>query len=237
MTKGLIPSAKEILEDAEKINPKFDINQLHSKTFELMKKHRTTYYEGRINELLSSKDLGKIPNEIKLKIKEELLKPITANEIKYSNFMEEVSRRVSQTFQVISGNLAELCVERELNKVGLRLKINYLAKGENTDFRIYYPNLNNPIKKHRVEVKNVKLRERGTRGLAFDGDSMVGFFDDPSEFTEANIKLIDEHCKRTGGYCYIPSETLKLIKTKTKRFKANTELASDMKKFVINGSI
>ena len=151
--------------------------------------------------------------------------------------MEEVSRRVSQTFQVISGNLAELCVERELNKVGLRLKINYLRKWENTDFRIYYPNLNNPIKKHRLEVKNVKLRERGTRGLAFDGDSMVGFFDDPSEFTESNIKIIDEHCKKTGGYCYIPSETLKLIKNKTKRFKANTELALDMQRFVTNGSI
>lgn len=38
MQKGLIPSAIEILKDAEKINPKFDINQLHSKTFELMKK-------------------------------------------------------------------------------------------------------------------------------------------------------------------------------------------------------
>ena len=237
MQKGLIPSAIEILKDAEKINPKFDINQLHSKTFELMKKYRAIYYENRINELLSNKDLEKIPNEIKQKIKEELLKPIIANEIEYSNFMEEVSRRVSQTFQVISGNLAELCVERELNKVGLRLRIDYLGKGENTDFRIYYPNIDNSVRKHRVEVKNVKLRERGTRGLAFDGDSMVGFFDDPSEFTESNIELIDKHCKKTGGYCYVPSETLKLIKNKTKRFKANTELASDMKKFVTNGFI
>ena len=73
--------------------------------------------------------------------------------------------------------------------------------------------------------------------MAFDGDSMVGFFNEPSEFTESNIEIIDEHCKKTGGYCYIPSETLKLIKNKTKRFKANIELASDMKKFVINGSI
>ncbi len=237
MSKGLIPSAIEILKDAEKINPRFDINQLHSKTFELMKKHRTVYYEIRVNELLSSNDLVKIPSEIKLKIKKELLKPILANEIEYSNFMEEVSRRVSQTFQSISGKLAELCVERELYKAGLRLNINYVKNKERTDFILYYQNITKTIKKHRIEVKNVKLRERGTRGLAFDGDSMVGFFDEPSEFTESNIEVIDEHCKKTGGYCYIPSETLKLIKNKTKRFKANTELASDMKKFVTNGSI
>ena len=146
MQKGLIPSAIEILKDAEKINPKFDINQLHSKTFELMKKYRAIYYENRINELLSNKDLEKIPNEIKQKIKEELLKPIIANEIEYSNFMEEVSRRVSQTFQVISGNLAELCVERELYKAGLRLSINYVKNKERTDFILYHPNITKPIK-------------------------------------------------------------------------------------------
>ena len=35
-----------ILKDAEKINPESDINELHSKTFELMKKHRAIYYKG-----------------------------------------------------------------------------------------------------------------------------------------------------------------------------------------------
>jgi len=46
MSKGLIPSAVKILKDAEKINPESDINELHSKTFELMKKHRAIYYKG-----------------------------------------------------------------------------------------------------------------------------------------------------------------------------------------------
>ena len=237
MPKSLIPSAIEILQNAEKINLNFDINQLHSKTFELMKQYRTNYYESRVNQLLSSKDLVNMPNEMKSKIKKELLNPIIANEIEYSNFMEEVSRRVSQTFQVISGNLAELCVERELNKIGLKININYIRKKERTDFIIYYRNIGKPVKKHRIEVKNVKLRERGARGLAFDGDSMIGFFDEPSEFTESNIEIIDEHCKKTGGYCYIPLKTLELIKNKTKRFKTNTELALDMKKFVAVGFI
>ncbi|MBS3134610.1 hypothetical protein J4214_05250 [Candidatus Woesearchaeota archaeon] len=237
MSKGLIPSAIEILQNAEKINPNLNINQLHSKTFELMKLYRTNYYESRVNELLSSKNLISISNEMKLSIKKELLNPIIANETEYSNFMEEVSRRVSQTFQVISGNLAELCVERELNKIGLKTNIDYVRKKERTDFIIYYRVNGKQTKKHRIEVKNVKLRERGARGLAFDGDSMVGFFDQPSEFTESNIEIIDEHCKKTGGYCYIPLGTLELIKNKTKRFKANTELALDMKKFVNVGFI
>src|SRR3989344_7911336 len=148
MPKSLIPSAIEILQNAEKINLNFDINQLHSKTFELMKQYRTNYYESRVNQLLSSKDLVNMPNEMKSKIKKELLNPIIANEIEYSNFMEEVSRRVSQTFQVISGNLAELCVERELNKIGLKININYIRKKERTDFIICYRNIGKPVKKH-----------------------------------------------------------------------------------------
>ena len=107
--------------------------------------------------------------------------------------MEETSRRVSQTFQVISGNIAELCVERELIKIGLKLGIRYVKKAERTDFIIYYPKKDGFKKKHRIEVKNVKLRERGTRGLAFDGDTMIGFFNQPSEFTASNIEVIDNH--------------------------------------------
>ena len=52
--------------------------------------------------------------------------------------MEETSRRISQTFQVISGNIAELCVERELIKIGLKLGVHYVKKAERTDFIIYY---------------------------------------------------------------------------------------------------
>jgi len=89
----------------------------------------------------------------------------------------------------------------------------------------------------RLHEKTFKLRERGTRGLAFDGDSMIGFFNQPSEFTESNIKVIDEHCKHTGGYCYVPEDTLRQIKHKTKRFRPNTEFARDMENFTKTGSI
>jgi hypothetical protein len=153
-----------------------------------------------------------LPTSVKQKIKEKLLEHITVDNKTYTNFMEEVSRRISQTFQVISGNIAELCVERELNKVGLEENIHYVKKKERTDIIIYYPNVKTPKQKHRIEVKNVKLRERGTRGLVFDGDTIIGFFNEPLEFTKSNVEVIDEQCKKTDGYCYVPPETLKNMK-------------------------
>jgi len=235
--KKIIPSSAEIVEEANKINPKADINEIHSKTFELIKKYREEYYRSKVKAFFSRENLSNIPKEIRIKIEKELLKPIKVGEKQYSNFMEETSRRISRTFQVISGNIAELCVERELIKVGLKLGIHYVKKAERTDFIIYYPQKKDFKKKHRIEVKNVKLRERGTRGLAFDGDTMIGFFNQPSEFTASNIEVIDTHCKKTNGYCYVPPETLKKIKHKNSRFKPNTEFAKDMKRFVETGVI
>ncbi len=237
MKKKLIPSSFEIIEEAAKSNPKADINEIHSKTFELIKKYRKEYYKNKVNAFLSRKSLAGLSKKIKIKIKRELLKPIKVKDKEYSNFMEEASRRISQTLQVISGNIAELCVERELKKAGLKLGVHYVKRAERADFTVYYPQKENFKKKHRIEVKNVKLRERGTRGLAFDGDTMIGFFNQPSEFTASNIEIIDKHCKKTGGYCYVPPKTLKLIKYKNTRFKSNTKFAKDMKKFVKKGFI
>ena len=233
----IIPSSIEIVKEAQKNNPEADLNKIHSKTFELIKKYRHEYYKNKVDGLLSREDLVDMPKETKIKIERELLKPIKVEDIEYSNFMEETSRRISQTFQVLSGNIAELCVERELIKIGLKVEIHYNKKAERTDFIIFHPKKDDFKKRHRIEVKNVKLRERGTRGLAFDGDSMIGFFNQPSEFTASNIEVIEKHCKNTGGFCYVPPETLKNIKHKNSRFKSNTEFAKDMKKFVEVGVI
>jgi len=235
--ENLIPSSTEIVEEAEKENPKADLNKIHARTFELIKKYRHEYYKKKVEDLFSREDLVNIPKDIREKVEKELLKPIKVGEIEYSNFMEETSRRISQTFQVISGNIAELCVERELMKIGLKLGVHYTKKAERTDFIIFHPKKDKFKGRHRVEVKNVKLRERGTRGLAFDGDSMIGFFNQPSEFTASNVEVIEKHCKKTGGFCYVLPETLKNIKHKSSRFKSNTEFAKDMKKFVEIGII
>jgi len=233
------PSAQEIIQEAKAKNPKADINQLHALTFKLMIKYRDNYYTSKVDELLRRDSLVNLPKDTKLKIKQELLKPLIGGDVRYSNFMEEASRRISQTFQTISGNIAELCVEKELIDIGLKININYTKKKEHTDLIIYWPKLSNYKKRHRIEVKNVSLRERGTRGLEFDGDTMIGFFNDPAEFTDNNIDIIDKHCKKTNGWCYIPPSTLERLgdRVKNKRFKPNKDFISDVKRFIEKGII
>ena len=244
----LVPSAESILKQALSINPNLDINALHEQTYRLMILHRSQYYERRVNEILSTLNL---PNEVLEQIKKKLLEPITVGNITYSNFMEEVSRRISQSFQPISGQLAELCAQRELGKAGLKEGVNFTHREERTDFTIYYPQVHrfslknyasaniqtSPVKKHRVEVKNVSLRERATRGLAFDGDSLLGFFNQPNEFTESNVQVFESLCLKTGGYCYVPPPILNEIPYKTTRFKPNTQFGEDMAVFARTGRI
>ncbi len=229
-----IPSAEDIFREALKFTPDLDVNTLHRKTFELMIQYRSEYYERRVDEVLAELDL---PREVHQRVKGKLLKPIVVGDKEYSNFIEEVSRRVSQAFQPISGYLAELCAERELEKAGLVKDLHFTRRKERTDFIIYYPTVYSPIARHRVEVKNVSLRERAVRGLAFDGDSLFGFFNQLREFTESNIKVLEGQCAKTGGYCYIPPNTLSQIPYTTTRFRPNTQFGKDMAKFAKTGLI
>lgn len=182
-----IPSAQALIEEALGLNPNFDVNSLHAEVFNLMVDYRSKYYEASVDSFLSELDL---PKELQTKIKRKMLKPVMVGDKEYSNFMEEVSRRVSQAFQPISGNIAELCAERELIRVGLIKNSNYTKKRERTDITVYYPSISRYKAKHRIEVKNVKVRERATRGLLFDGDSLFGFFDDENEFAESNVNKL-----------------------------------------------
>jgi len=229
-----IPSAQSIVEEVLQQNPDIEVNSLHSQTFNLMLYYRSKYYEASVDKFLSELAL---PDKICRQIKQKMLKPIQVEDKEYSNFMEEVSRRVSQAFQPISGNIAELCAERELIKVGLVKDLNYTRKRERTDITVYYPTISEYKMKHRVEVKNVKLRERATRGLSFDGDSLFGFFDDENEFTESNVEVIDNLCTKTGGYCYIPSSTIDNMHYKGMRFRPNTVFGHDMSTFARTGKI
>ena len=229
-----IPSADDIFEEVLSTDPEIDVNSLHAKVYELMVSYRSQYYERRVDELLTDLNL---PREIHDKVKKKLLEPITVKDKKYSNFMEEVSRRISQAFQPISGYLAELCAERELQRAGLKKDIHYVRRKERTDLIIYHPDVHSYKVKHRVEVKNVSLRERTTRGLAFDGDSLFGFFNQLSEFTESNVKILDKLCRKNNGYCYIPPSILNQIPYKTLRFRPNTQFGQDMSIFVRTGKI
>lgn len=229
-----MPSAQAIIEEALQQNPNLEVNSLHTQTFELMLSYRSKYYEASVNQFLSELDL---PDKLCRQIKQKMLKPIKIEDKEYSNFMEEVSRRVSQAFQPISGNIAELCAERELIRVGLIKDSNYTRKRERTDITVYYPTISEYKMKHRIEVKNVKIRERATRGLLFDGDSLFGFFDDENEFTESNVEVIDSLCTKTDGYCYIPPDTIDNMRYKGMRFRPNTVFGHDMSMFARTGKI
>lgn len=232
-----IPSARDLVREALQRNPGFDINSLHNATYGLMMEYKLKYYESKVDAFLSQFNLTDLPTDIRRKLKEKMLEPVSAKGVEYSNFMEEASRRISQSFQPISGKIAELCVQRELKRVGLVEGNHFTIREGRTDITVYYPNARSSRAKHRVEIKNVSLRERAARGLIFDGDSLFGFFNDESEFTRANVEVIDDLCQRTNGYCYLPPATLQIMPYKGRRFRPNTVFGRDMASFASAGKI
>jgi len=242
--KNKFPSAETLVKEAYRLLLKTDLNSLHSATFKIMMKHKQEYYKKKVKDFLNRSALSRLLNlKVKTSLAKEMLKPLSVSNGKktteYSNFMEEASRRISQVFQPISGNVAESCIEIKLKEAGLKRDLHYKRKYNRSDFTFFHPDFKNPNDVHRAEVKNVALRERGVRGLSFDGDSMVGFFNDAKEFTKETVKIIDKHCRKSGGYCYVPPGILKdvLSKYNAKRFKSNDEFVGDMSQFVKSGTI
>lgn len=232
-----IPSARDLVSEALQEDRNLDVNSLHRRTYDLMINYRSRYYESKVAAFLSRLSFLDLNKDIKKRLKEEMLRPIAVGDKIYSNFMEEASRRISQSVQPISGKLAELSAQRELERVGLKKNVHYAIRKERTDLTVYHPNVSSAQVKHRIEVKNMKLRERGVRGLVFDGDSLFGFFNDPCEFTRGHIDEIESSCRKTNGYCYIPPSTLAELSYIGTRIRPNTQLGRDMLAFVQNGRI
>jgi hypothetical protein len=232
-----IPSARDLVREALREDPNFDVNSLHHRTYDLMINYRLRYYESKVDAFLSRLSLLDLTNDVKRRLKEEMLRPIVVADKTYSNFMEEASRRISQSFQPISGKLAELSAQRELERIGLQENVHYTVREGRTDLTVYHPNVSSGRVKHRIEVKNVKLRERGVRGLVFDGDSLFGFFNSASEFTRGYIDEIEVSCRKTNGYCYIPPSTLAELSYSGTRLRPNTQFGRDMLTFVNTGRI
>lgn len=215
------------------VNNKNDVLEIHAKTYEILKEEKEKYYKTELDKFLSSIN---IPEKERVEVENALLQKRTVDNKEYSNFMEEIAIRVRQSIQPLSGSLAELCVEFELKSVGLKLNQDYDRRKKHTDFIIYY--IQDENKFHRIEVKNVALRERASRGLKFDGDSLAGFFNQPEEFTDENIRVIDTNLNETKGYCYVPKDTLNfIVKKGGKRFRDINQLGIDMKYFASNGFI
>ena len=94
-----MPSSHELIDEALRENQDVDVNVLHNRTYELMMHYKSLYYQSKVDAFLSRASIHGFPVETKRILREELLQPMKANDVQYSNFMEEASRRISQSFQ------------------------------------------------------------------------------------------------------------------------------------------
>lgn len=215
-------------------NPLIDVNELHERAYELLKEIEKNKFEKMVDEYIKAFTTDK--NEAQLIKRFLLSKNLVKQRNKYSNIIDEIAVSLRQSRQPISGNIAELCAKRELLKYGLKEDFHFVRKEVRSDITLYHPNKIDGKLKHEIEVKNIKLRERATRGLLY-GDSLFGFFNDSSEFTEETIKEIEKLCKERNGFCYIPPKTMKNLSYMSTRFRENINFGIDMSQFVKYGYI
>jgi len=162
--KNKFPSTETLVKEAYKGLAKADLNNLHSATFKIMMKCKQEYYRKKVKDFLNRTAVSRLLSlKVKASLGKEMLKPLSVSNGKktteYSNFMEEASRRISQVFQPISGNVAESCIEIKLREIGLKKDLDYKRKYKRSDFTFFYPDFKSFDGIHRAEVKNVALRE------------------------------------------------------------------------------
>ena len=235
----MMPATRTIMDDILAKNPNADINRLHSLTWERMQKYRRDYFAKQIDLFLE--DI-KIPDTAKKAVRKALIKPTIINGVEYENFLIGIGRKMSQSIQPRSGYSAEYCGQIALIQEGLEKDLHFSVRDKRSDLTLFHPDKDNQKKNHRVEVKNMKIRERGVRGLSFDGDSLFGFFDDPNEFTEGEMGVMEDALKETGGYIYMPPSTIEIIKSQVPKkllhiLRPNTQFGKDMAEFVNTGKI
>lgn len=234
-----ILSAKKAFSEVLKRFPKESMNKLHEETYRLIQVQSQQYYRAEVDAFLKQFEF---PVSSKVKLKKRMLEPVMAGGVQYANFMEKASRRLSQSKQTTSGRIAEWCVQRELERKGLKENEHFTIRKRETDIMVYHPDMKRDRKRHRIEVKNVKMRERGIRGLAYDGDSLVGFFDEEGEFGPTTVRRINEYCSKTNGYAYVSPLIYDFLRhsknlTADTRFKLNTEIGKDMANFCKTGKL
>ncbi len=234
-----MPPTRDIIDEILRDNPKLDVNAIHARTWDKMKEYRSRYFKEQVDIFIDSLEIS---DEAKRIVRNALLEPVVIDDVEYESFLVGIGRKMSQSIQPRSGKSAEYCGEIELQRQGLERGVHFTVRNKRSDLTLYHPDLESPKATHRVEVKNMKIRERGVRGLSFDGDSLFGFFDEPGEFTEGELQVIERKLGQTGGYVYLPIGTLKSIEAKIDKdlnhiLRENTRFGPDMAKFVQTGSI
>lgn len=234
-----ILSAKQAYAEALGEIPSSNMNSLHERVYNFLQKQQRKYYEDKVDAFLSTL---KLSSRAKTMLRRKLLQPVTVGGVHYSNVMEEAAKRLNQSTKTTSGRIAEWCVQRELERKGLRENEHFTIRKDKTDIIVYHPDMKRDRKRHRIEVKNLKMRERGIRGLVYDGDSLVGFFDEEREFGAGTVREINEYCCKTNGYAYVSPLIYNSLRknkqlTLNTRFKLNTEIGKDMARFCHTGKL
>lgn len=234
-----MPPTRDIIDEILENNPNLDTNEIHAKAWNRMQKYRRKFFRKQVDTFL---DPVAIPRKAKQIIRKALLKSVTIDGVKYESFLVGIGRKMSQSIQPRSGKSAEYCGEIELVRNGLERDVHFAVRDERSDLTLFHPDIKTSDEIHRIEVKNMKIRERGVRGLSFDGDSLFGFFDQPGEFTIGELKVMEKELTKTGGYVYLPPDTLEIIEEDLDKdlshiLRMNTRFGSDMAEFVKTGEI
>jgi len=219
--------------------PTSNMNLLHELAYSFLQKQQRKHYKDEVDAFLKSL---KLSSRTKTMLRRKLLQPVTVDGDDYSNFMEAIVERLKQSTKTTSGRIAEWCVQRELKKKGLREDEHFTIRKDKTDIIVYHPDMKRDKNRHRIEVKNVKMRERAIRALFYRADSLVGFFDEEGEFGADRVKEINEYCRKNNGYAYISPLIYNFLKknkqlTRSTRFKLNTEIGKDMANFCKTGKL
>ena len=234
-----ILNAKDIFEEALNLNPNDDINSLNNKAYGLIIKEKTKYYENKVESLLSE---TKMPEDVRKALKTHMLSPKTIKNKRYFNLLEEAVVPFGNSVKTTTGKIAELCVQTELKRRQLEESKHFsVKKGRGPDIIMYHPDRNTEKSRHRIEVKNINMRERAHRAWVESADSLIGFFQSDKE-VEGQLDILEEIAKSKKGYCYLPSETFKKLKKggklkSTTRIKPHGQFGQDMVRFNKTGKI
>jgi hypothetical protein len=234
-----MPPTRDIIDEILRKNPNLDTNEIHAETWDKMQRYRRKYFKRQVDAFLDPIGISKKAKQV---IRKALIKSVTIDGVRYESFMVGIGRKMSQSIQPRSGKSAEYCGEIELVRNGLERDVHFAVRDERSDLTLFHPDIETSDEIHRVEVKNMKIRERGVRGLSFDGDSLFGFFDQPGEFTIGELTVMEKELAETGGYVYLPPDTLEIIEEDLDKdlsyiLRTNTRFGSDMAEFVQTGEI
>lgn len=213
-----------------------NINLVRAKCEEIANKITTDYYRNNFRPILENlrgMDLSKDDKDDDVgKILEWITEKVPG-----------IIKSASNARVRVAGNANEYLYRRLLEQAGLIYGKDFKKiSGIGKDFEIIHKGAQEKLLQ--VEIKSLKVRERGARTGSERAVKSVlaGFFDAPSEFTWEQVTEMGNVFEAV----YLPLDTLKLIDKAALHIKnsrgnallrSNTKFADEMKEFVKEGKL